>query len=70
MTLINKLTWNQKFNMVIEYKNKYNKLPTYNTVYKNRYIGKWLHYQKIKYKKNKLQYEKVYKLISYKLTIL
>jgi superfamily II DNA or RNA helicase len=57
-----KMIWNDKYNLVVEYINQYNKLPVRSTVYKKENIGTWCNKQRVKYNGGQLPDENVNKL--------
>lgn len=61
---ISKEKWTKMYDLVKEYKHKFGKLPTTNTIYKNEKIGCWLNNQKQLYKNGKLSREKIEALMN------
>ena len=56
--------WNDNFNVLKEYIEKFDKIPTQTTVYNNYNIGTWLSIQKVSYRNGKLSKERIEKLES------
>ena len=54
--------WNNKYDLVVEYINKYKKLPVQTTTYKKENIGIWCNKQRVEYNKNNLSDEYTNKL--------
>jgi len=58
-------TWNNNYNLLIEYIKEYNKLPTKSTksiTYKNINLGSWVSNQRTNYRENNLSDERINKL--------
>jgi len=49
------ITWNTSYNILLNYIEKYNKLPAISDKYDNYNIGEWCHEQKRKYKMNNIK---------------
>ena len=66
---IHRNQWDEMYELVKEYHNKFNKLPNSTTIYKSKNIGQWLVSQKYFYKKNKLSEERIKKIKEIKFDI-